>query len=268
MNLRIAAIQAEALPGDVDRNLAVATAWTRRAAAEGARLVVFPEAFLTGYDLGAFEAVAPSAEGGYPWLAPLQEAVEETNVVVVANTALRQGTTLGLTDLVVAPGVEVRDVYSKQHLYSPETVLFEPGSQGASLTIDGTQVALSVCYDANFPEHAAAAALDGALVYVNSGAYFPGGEHRRDLHYASRALDNGIYVVFSGLIGAPYDFIGGTAAYDPLGRVIERLGPEEGMVIADVDPSVVEEVRQDQRMWKDRRADLGSRVRHAVALRQ
>jgi predicted amidohydrolase len=48
VTLRIAAIQAEARPGDVDRNLAVAAAWTRRAAAQGARLVVFPEAFVTG----------------------------------------------------------------------------------------------------------------------------------------------------------------------------------------------------------------------------
>jgi predicted amidohydrolase len=50
-------------------------------------------------------------------------------------------------------------------------------------------------------------------VHANSDACFPGGEHRRDLHCASRALDNGSYVVFSGSIGAPYDFIGGTAAY-------------------------------------------------------
>jgi predicted amidohydrolase len=42
--------------------------WTCRAAAGGARLVVFPEAFVTGYDLGVFEAASPSAEDGYRWL--------------------------------------------------------------------------------------------------------------------------------------------------------------------------------------------------------
>jgi predicted amidohydrolase len=267
VTLRIAAIQAEALPGDVDRNVAIAATWTRRAAADGTRLVIFPEAFVTGYDLGVFKTAAPSAEDGYGWLAPLQEAVDETNAVVVVNTPLRCGPTMALADLLLAPGEGAREVYGKQHLYPLEKDLFEAGAHGASLTIDGIEVALSVCYDANFPEHAAAAATDGALVYVNSGAYFPGGEHRRDLHYASRALDNGLYVFFSGLIGAPYDFIGGTAAYDPLGRVIERLGTEEGMIIVDVDPTVVENTRQDQRMWLDRRAELGSRVRHGVPQR-
>jgi len=47
--------------------------------------------------------------------------------------------------------------------------------------------------------------------------------------------------------------------------VIQRLGTEEGMVLVDIDPSVVESARKEQQMWKDRRADLGSRVRHLVA---
>jgi predicted amidohydrolase len=154
--------------------------------------------------------------------------------------------------------------YDKQHLHAPEARLFQPGGHGASLRLDGVEVALSVCYDANFPEHAASAAADGAMVYVNSGAYFPGGAHRRDLHYAARALDNGIYVVFSALIGAPANFIGGSAIYDPIGRPLGRLGDEEGVVVADVDPETVAQVRADQRMWADRRSSLGVRRTRAL----
>ena len=117
---------------------------------------------------------------------------------------------------------------------------------------------MSIFSYAIVPEHASAAAGDGAIVYLNSGAYYPGGAHRRDLHYASRALDNGIYVVFSGLTGG--GFIGGTAAYDPIGRPIERLGTEEGVVHAEIDPAVVASARADQRMWADRRDGLGERV--------
>ncbi|MFT3798803.1 hypothetical protein [Microbacterium sp.] len=35
------------------------------------------------------------------------------------------------------------------------------------------------CDDGDVPEHAAAAAADGAIVYVNSGAYFAGSAGRR-----------------------------------------------------------------------------------------
>jgi predicted amidohydrolase len=141
--------------------------------------------------------------------------------------------------------------------------VFTAGDHGTTITVRDVPVALSVCYDANFPEHAAAAAADGALVYLNSGAYFTGGEHRRDLHYASRALDNGVFVVFSGLTGS--GFVGGTAAYDPLGRPVRRLGTAEGVVLVEVDPALVAECRADQRMWADRRSDLGPRVTREVS---
>lgn len=267
MTLRIAAVQIEPKVGDVGTNVEAAARWAQKAAEAGARLVVFPEAVTTGYDVDVFASAVPSSDR-YGWLEALQLVADQSGVVAIVNTPLRIGERLSLTDLLIAPGVAPRDVYSKQHLYPLETELFAPGEGGTSIRLDGVEVALSVCYDANFPEHAAAAAADGAIVYVNSGAYFPGGEHRRDLHYASRALDNGMYVVFSGLIGRPHDFIGGSAAYDPLGRVIERLDAGEGMVVVDVDPSVVEEVRQDQRMWRDRRADLGQRTHHRVGTRE
>jgi predicted amidohydrolase len=254
VTLRIAAVQAAPAVANVATNLAAAASWTRRAEAD---LVVFPEAFATGYDDAAFRGPLPRADVT-DWLVPLQEAVDETGTTVVLNTALDRGGSRTLSDLVLAPGREPWAAYDKQHLYPPEREVFTTGDHGTTLILGGVCVALSVCYAANFPEHAAAAAADGAIVYVNSGAYLAGGEHRRDLHYASRALDNGIYVVFSGLTGGA--FVGGTAAYDPLGRPIERLGTEEGVVLATIDPAVVEAARAEQRMWADRRNDLGRRV--------
>jgi predicted amidohydrolase len=257
VTLRIAAVQAAPVTGDVVANIAAAADWTRRAAADLAvDLVVFPEAFATGYDDEVFRGPLPR-EDDTAWLAPLQEAVEDTGATVVLNSGLDRGDRRALTDLVLAPGRAPWAAYDKPHLYPPEREVFAAGEHGVTLTVGGVGVALSVCYDANFPEHAAAAAADGAIVYLNSGAYYPGGAHRRDLHYASRALDNGVYVVFSGLTGG--GFIGGTAAYDPIGRPIERLDTEEGLVLAEIDPAVVAAARADQRMWADRRPDLGPR---------
>lgn len=254
MTLRIAAIQASPRIGDPAENVAAAAEWTSRAEAD---LVVLPEAFLTGYDAAVLAGPLPRLDD-LDQLAPLQAAVERTGSTVVLNTALDRGDRRALTDVVLAPGRTPWAAYDKQHLYPPERAVFTPGAHGTSLVVGGVQVALSVCYDANFPEHAAAAAADGALVYVNSGAYFTGGEHRRDLHYASRALDNGMYVVFSGLTGG--GFVGGTAAYDPVGRPIERLDEREGMVVVEVDPEAVAAVRAEQLMWADRRDGLGRRV--------
>ena len=48
--LRVAAAQAVSVSGDVDANVATAVALVAEAAGNGARLVVLPELFLTGYD--------------------------------------------------------------------------------------------------------------------------------------------------------------------------------------------------------------------------
>ena len=258
--LRVAAVQAEAAPGEVERNLASAVRWTERAAAQGARLIVFPEAFTTGYDEGVFAGGLPSADLG--WAAPVQAAATASAATVLLNTPLEHGTHRTLSTVVLQPGGAPLTAYAKQHLYDTERALFAPGERGATVAVEGHDVALSVCYDANFPEHAADAATDGIDVYANSGAYFPGGEHRRDLHYAARALDNSVYVVFAGLVGRPHGFIGGSAVFDPEGRILDQVAAgTEGLAIADIDPRRIAEVRGAQRMWADRRRDLGQRHR-------
>lgn len=251
--MRVAAAEAEALPGAFSTNLETAARLTRQAAEAGVDLVVFPEAFVTGYDEAVFRGELPSRED-LGWLEPVQRAVDEHGVVVVLNTAMQRA----LTSIVLAPHRDPWLAYDKQHMYAAEREHFTPGDRGASFTLKGIEFALSVCYDANFPEHAAAAAADGATVYLASGAYFPGGERRCDLHYGARALDNGMYVVFAGLLGAPHDFIGGSAVYDPLGTKIAQ--PVDGLAIADIDPETVAAARDGQRMWADRRASLGSRT--------
>ncbi|MDQ1136545.1 putative amidohydrolase [Microbacterium sp. SORGH_AS 1204] len=256
MTVRIATVQAEAVPGAIGRNVAQAARYVGDSATAGANVILFPEAFLTGYDDTVFAGVLPRLDD-LGWLSPLQDAVDETRVIAVVNTALQRGAHRTLTDLVIAPGRPPLPAYAKQHLYASERELFTPGAGGYSFRLGDVDLALSVCYDANFPEHAATAATAGATVYLNSGAYFPGGERRRDLHLAARALDNSMYVVYSGLVGAPSGFIGGSAVFDPLGHRVTAVDGREGLAVVDIDSAVVDEVRRDQRMWTDRRADLG-----------
>lgn len=260
---RVAAVQAEAVPGDVERNLAAAIGWIEDAAERGVDLLVFPEAFTTGYDEGVFAGEIPAAD--LAWAAPVQEAVEATGATAVLSSPLDHGTHRTLSSVVLRAGLEPVAPYAKQHLHASEREVFTPGEQGVTVTVGEHAAALSICYDANFPEHAADAAAAGVDVYLNSGAYFPGGEHRRDLHYAARALDNGFYVVFAGLLGAPYGFVGGSAVFDPEGRILDQVAPGvEGLAVADIDSRRLADVRQAQRMWADRRTSLGRRA-HIVS---
>lgn len=262
--LRVAAGQAAAAAGDLAGNVATAARLVRLAGGQDVRLLVLPEAFLTGYAPEVFAGALPTvADLEGPLLDPLRAAVALTGTTLVVGTALQREDRKTLSSVVVRPDGRTDATYDKQFLDGAERDHFAPGDHGASVTVDGVELGLSICYDGCFPEHARAAAADGALGYVNSAAYFPGGAHRRDLYYAARALENGFYVVLSALTGrcGSASFIGGSAVYDPEGRPLARLGEEEALAIADLEPEAVVETRARHTMHHDHRADLGPRLK-------
>jgi predicted amidohydrolase len=124
------------------------------------------------------------------------------------------------------------------------------------VTVDGWRLGLGICYDGCFPEHGRAAALDGAHGYLCPSAYAAGSQHRRDLYYPARALDNTMYVVFANMAGAGFN--GGSAVYDPEGRPLVRAADAgEAVVVAALDQAVIARVRAAHGMLADRRTDLG-----------
>jgi predicted amidohydrolase len=261
MILRVAAAQDVAIPGDLEANVATAAALVRAAADDGAAVVVLPEAFLNGYSLEVFAAPLPSL-ADLP-LGALVSAAREAGAVVVVGAALEAEGVKTLSSLVVHPDGAVDVPYDKQHLDGDEKQHFTPGNHGSSIRVRGLELGLSICYDGCFPEHARAAADDGAVGYLSSSAYFAGAEHRRDLYYAARAVENGMYVVFAGLTGpcGSASFSGGSAVYDPEGRPLVRLGAEPGVAVADLDTAVVEATRSRHTMLADHRDGLGDRLR-------
>lgn len=260
--LRVAVAQAVAVAGDVATNARTAAQLVRCAADRDARVVVLPELFLPGYDMAAL-AADPSGcditDLADVRLDPLREVSSGVVVVVGASAELAGRRTIAL--LTVADGV-VAHAYDKQHLWGSEAELFSSGGRGATLMVDGWPLALAVCYDGCFPEHARAAADDGALGYLVPAAYVVGSEHRRDVYYAARALDNGMYVAVAGLTGrcGGSDFSGGSAVYDPEGRALVHLASGDSDVgVSELDAAHLASVRAAHRMGRDRLASLGRR---------
>ena len=256
-HLRVAVAQDVSVPGDLSANVATAVTLVDRASALGARVVVLPELFLTGYDPATWAHDASIALDDER-LEPLRG---RRDVVVVVGAAVRRALDASTLSVVVLAGDEVLAPYDKQHLCGPERAFFTPGDHGASLDVDGWRLGLGVCYDGCFPEHARSAAAGGAQAYLLPSAYHAGAEHRRDLYAAARALDNGMYVALAGLTGrcGTALFTGGSAVYDPEGRPVERLTDEPGVVVADLRGQVVSQTREAHPMLAERLVDLGDR---------
>ncbi|MGH3369401.1 MAG: carbon-nitrogen hydrolase family protein [Nocardioidaceae bacterium] len=268
--LRVAAVQAESVAGDVEANVATAVSLVTAAGERGARVVVLPELFLSGYSPETW-GLESSVTTSDPRLEPLRTTARRHAAVVVTGAAVRRTDDSSTLSLLVFDGDgSVHAPYDKQHLFGEETDFFTPGDHGASIVVDGWELGLGICYDGCFPEHAAAAAAAGAGAYLCPSAYLAGSEHRRDLYYAARALDNGVYVVFAGLAGScgGTRFSGGSAVYDPEGRPVDRAGDEApAVVVADLDAAELVRVRDLNPLARDRLAGQGQRTRQVLTPR-
>ncbi|MGI8577070.1 MAG: carbon-nitrogen hydrolase family protein [Nocardioidaceae bacterium] len=263
--LRVAAIQATSVAGDVEANVAAAVGWVKQAATTGATLAVLPELYLPGYDPRTLREHPDACDvtAADDRLAPLAGAAAACGVAVLVGASVRDQQELRRLALVsVSTAGDVNLAYSKQHLWDAERELFTPGTEGTSVQLGEWQLGLGVCYDGCFPEHGRAAADAGAYAYVCPSAYVVGSEHRRDLYYAARALDNGFYVVFAGLAGrcGEHEFSGGTAIYDPQGRRVASVESLTGIAVADLDIEVIAEARRINPYDRDRPASLGGRT--------
>ena len=258
--LRIAAAQAQPVSGDVTANIARTVELTGAAADHGAKLVVFPEKFLSGYepDLIAGDPAKYAFDEHDARLEPIREVCRERGIAVVVGAAARSiGSVDGLhiSSLIFNHSGELIEPYHKQHLYSSETKTYRPGTQGCMLEIDGWRLALGVCYDSGFPEHARNAAVNGAHAYLVSALFsVKTGYHQSRIWFPARAFDNTLYVLLSNHVGITggWETCGASAIWGPYGDVLtEASRDREEVITALLDPAVLADVRERETVLAD-----------------
>ncbi|GGU85441.1 carbon-nitrogen hydrolase family protein [Streptomyces litmocidini] len=243
----LAATQFAPVAGDVDANVRTIAGLVRAAGAEGARVVVFAELCLTGYEPSLIrDSPALVLTEDDPRLAPVREACRAVGAAAVVNGPVRTagprgedgagGSGAGITTLVIGPDGSLLARYDKQHLYGVEAEVFEPGGADGRFTLDGVRFALATCYDNRFPELAERAAADGCAAYLASSVLGADNDSFEEV-YPVRARDFGLHVVLGNVLGPNEDGtgVGGAGAWGPDGERIADAGSgEPGFVLAEV----------------------------------
>ncbi|MEU6659462.1 carbon-nitrogen hydrolase family protein [Streptomyces sp. NPDC046821] len=257
--LRTALLQSSGRPGSVAENLKVLDEGAARAAATGARLLVVPEMFLTGYAIG--DDVARLAE---PADGPSAQAIAETatrhGLAVAYGYPERDGETVYNSAQLIAPDGTRLANYRKTHLFGPfERDAFTPGDQAVvQADLDGVRIGLMICYDVEFPENVRAHALAGTdLLLVPTAQMHP-------YHFVPeslvpvRAFENQMYVAYVNRIGqeGEFEFVGLSTLAGPDGGARARAGRGEELVTGDVDPEFLAASRDTNPYLHDRRPDL------------
>jgi predicted amidohydrolase len=198
-----------------------------------ADLMVFPELFLTGYDLGTARASGLGLDG--PELARVREAAARAGTAVSVGFAERRGhDRVANSAAGIGAGGELGAVYRKACLFGHEAEVFEAGEQLVVADLAGRPVGLLICFDMEFPEPARALARAGAELLVTAAANMEPflSDHR--LAGQARALDNRLPHLYVNRWGeeAGLRFAGGTRAHGPDGTVVAEA--PDGVAVLEV----------------------------------
>ena len=145
-----------------------------------------------------------------------------------------------------------------------EKYFFKPGNTGYPVfkLSSGVVVGVYICYDRHFPEGARALGLRGAEIVFNPSATVAGlSQYLWKLEQPAHAVANGYFMGCINRVGteAPWNigkFYGTSYFVDPRGNFL-AVGSEDNdeLIVADLDLSMIEEVRRVWQFYRDRRPD-------------
>ena len=222
--LSVAAVQPTCTARDVAAN-AHAHAQAVRGAL--ARVVVFPELSLTGYELDA-DCVAPDDSA----LAPIADACAVTDSLALVGAPVRDRTGQEFIAVLRIDAETVEVAYRKSWLSAAEAARFQAGPGPAVLQVDGWRIGLGICKDTGTERHVADVAALGVDGYAAGLVHRPEElpeQHARGTRIARACRAWVAFASFAGPTGDGYtETAGGSAVWTPDGVAVADAGPAVG----------------------------------------
>jgi len=246
---------------DVATNSDVIATLAESAAADGARVVVFPEASMYQCMSSAAELQAASQPLDGPFVTGLSAVAAKADIVLVVGMYEESGGERPYNTLVVVGPKGLQGSHRKFLVYDAfgyqESDTVQVGTPRADIVdVDGFKLGLITCYEIRFPECARSLVDAGADVLVVSSAW-PIGQGKED-HFMTmvraRALENTVYVAAAG--DCSPTMVGRSHVVDPLGYQVAGLANEQGHVCADIDAGRIARARETLPVLEQRRLQL------------
>ncbi len=251
--------QTDIILGDKAANLARAEPLIARAADAGARLILFPELWTTGYDLPrASELAEPIPDG--PTARQLAAWARAHDLWIGGSMLERDehGRVYNAAWL-FGPEGEAVGPYRKIHRFGPmaEDRWLEAGCEPGLFDLPWGKTGVAICYDLRFPELFRGYALAGArLILLPSEWPHPRLHHWRTLIQA-RAIENQCFVAAINRVGQDRDnaFCGHSMVVGPWGDVLAEAGESPKLLVVELDLAEADAARQRIPVLRDRRPE-------------
>lgn len=231
----------------------------KTAAENGAALLVTPEMYLGGYNIGAARTAAHSEQSARV-VDDLKGIASAFDIAMVAGLSLPgQPRPYNACVAINSAGNELAR-YQKTHLFGEvDQAQFIPGAALSPVfDLNGWKVALAICYDVEFPEMTRALALRGAEIVVTPTANMEPFDSVATRLVPARAEENGIYLAYCNYVGAEGQFTynGLSCMVGPDGKDCVRGAGTQSILYATLSRAALAQARQTQTHLSDRRSDL------------
>jgi predicted amidohydrolase len=242
---------------DPAKNRDDAVALVQEAAERGADFVQTPEMTSLVERERAASAAKIGPEERDPTLAALREVARERGIVVqIGSIAVQAGDKIANRGFLIDPAGEIVASYDKIHLFDVDLPSGESWRESATYTGGERAVlahtpwgllGLTICYDVRFPALYRALAENGAS-FLSAPACFTRqtGEAHWHVLQRARAIETGSFMISAAQGGRHEDgreTFGHSLIVDPWGRVLAEAGTEPGVILAEIDTSLVTDAR-------------------------
>jgi predicted amidohydrolase len=229
--MKIGIAQLSPRRGDIAHNVQVHQTMTEQAVAAGVSALFFPELSLTGYEPELAHSLATSPNDT---LFDLLQALSDWGQITLGvGMPLRRGEGVQIGMVLLQPG-QPRQVYAKQYLHPDEYPYFVAGTEPGLISVQGTNVALAICYEISIPGHPQRAYQDGAHLYVASVAKSAEGVEKATMALSAIANAYAMPVLMANNIGPCDNFVaaGQSGVWDAQGTKLAQLdSTAEGLLI-------------------------------------
>jgi predicted amidohydrolase len=256
--MKIALYQGPGRINNVEAAFALMAEKAAEAAANGAKILLLPEMYLSGYNIGPEAALAQALT--QESLTPAQTIAKAHKIALVFGYPELVGGQVANAAAMIDPEGFLVLNYRKTHLFGDlDREMFTCVGDSLSVTeFNGYKIGLLICYDIEFPEPARILALAGADILLIPTAQMQPYTQVAKLLIPTRAYENQLYVAYANHSGADdgLNYVGLSSICGPDGAVLAAAGTGEELIYATADQSHQAKVRQVDPLIHDRRPEL------------
>jgi len=255
--IRIAVIQQDGNPGQVEINRQKALKSAEEALKQQVDVILFHEELLIGY-VDNLKELAEPLHG--PTTASFQKLLAGSKSLIIYGLTEKDQDNYYISAPVVSESGIVAN-YRKTHLWwkdeglRHEPTFYKPGNKLVTFDIKGHTCGIMICYDGDFPEMTRSYANMGcSILFWMNNRGSRGHDEVKDLAYRNSMIIPS--ACCCGLNERGYRCEGGSNITDWDGKLIKEIWGKEGMIIGEVYPGDALKAREDNPWFKGQRPDL------------